>query len=232
MLDPIPAGRFWATYGYNDINVVAEYESLDMFRLDSFTEHKLPFFCEGTGHMVYKNTFYCHKVMTNKIVQYDLLSKRWLGEITLTGAGTHNTYPYESGTFTDIDFAVDELGLWVIYATPISHGNIIVSKINDEDFRIVESWTTNIPKRDVGNTFMICGVLYAVDSFKNVPTFIKYVFNTNTGGSKELGPGNIPFKNTIKREFALNYMLDYNPRDRKLYAWNHNVIEIYPTFSN
>jgi hypothetical protein len=41
----------------------------------------------------------------------------------------------------------------------------------------------------------------------------------------------IIFPNTIDDKFAKNYMLDYNPIDRKLYAWNHGRVEIYSVFS-
>lgn len=229
MKDPIPGGQIWVTYGYSDLNEIAEFDSHRSFTFDTATKkHTLPFFCEGTGHVVYKNCLYCHKVMTNKIVKFNLMEGRWVGELPLPGgAGSHNTYPYESGIFTDVDFAIDELGLWVIYATQTSRGHIVISKLDDLNFVITQSWTTDILKVDVGNAFMICGVLYCVDSFKKVPTFIKYIYDTNNGGKRVLAEGVLPFKNSISTNYAQNYMLDYNPLDEKLYAWNHGRIEIY-----
>jgi hypothetical protein len=61
---------------------------------------------------------------------------------------------------------------------------IVILKFDDEMLEITETWVTSIPKTKVGNTFMICGILYATDSYENIPTFIKYSFNTNNGGSK------------------------------------------------
>jgi hypothetical protein len=63
------------------------------------------------------NTPLSNAYWTNKIVKYNLLQKKWEKEITLPDAGVHNKYPYQSGKFTDIDFAIDEKGLWVILAT-------------------------------------------------------------------------------------------------------------------
>lgn len=160
------------------------------------------------------------------------MESRWLGELELPGAGVHNAYPYQSDRFSDIDFATDEYGLWVIYASSASSGNVVISKINEDNFTISETWTTLIPKRTVGNTFMICGILYATDSYTNSPTYIKYIYNTQNGGNKELKSTEITFTNTIRNEFVSNYMLDYNPLDRKLYSWNHGRIEIYSTMSS
>ena len=39
-----------------------------------------------------------------------------------------NTSPYYPMVSTDIDFNVDETGLWVIYATEENNGNIVLSK--------------------------------------------------------------------------------------------------------
>ena len=74
---------------------------------------------------------------------------------------------------------------------------------------------------------MICGVLYATDSYDKTPTYIKYVYDTNTGGGKVLSSKDIPFANAIGSSYAHTYMLDYNPMDRKLLAWNHGRVEIY-----
>lgn len=169
--------------------------------------------------------------MSNKIVKYNLLQKKWEKEVALDNAGVHNKYPYQSGKFSDIDFAVDEKGLWVIYATTYSNGNIVIVKLNDDTLEILETWVTNIPKTKVGNAFMICGVMYATDSYENIPTFIKYSFNTNNGGSKVLKDNQIIFPNTIDDKFAKNYMLDYNPIQKKLYAWNHGRVEVYSVSS-
>ncbi|KAK3084173.1 hypothetical protein FSP39_009410 [Pinctada imbricata] len=229
MKDPIHAGQIWVSYGHSDINQIIAFKNFDDFGLNiaSIKQIMLPFFCEGTGGVVFENMLYCHKMMTNKIVKYNIMEGRWIGELELVGAGAHNAFPYQSGLFSDVDFAVDEYGLWVIYATEISHGNIMIAKIAEQDFTVSETWMTQIPKREVGNSFMICGVLYAIDSYDKTPSFIKYIYNTNTGGGKILSPSDIPFVNAIQSTYVHTYMLDYNPMERKLFAWNHGRVEIY-----
>ena len=99
MKDPIHAGQIWVTYGYSDIDKVTAFKDFEDFELNiaSVKVISLPFFCEGTGAVVYENILYCHKMMTNKIVKYNLIENRWVGEIELAGAGSHNAFPYQSG---------------------------------------------------------------------------------------------------------------------------------------
>ena len=49
-------------------------------------------------------------------------------EEILPRANYHGTSPYGPDLYGDIDLAVDESGLWAIYATEANDGNIVVSK--------------------------------------------------------------------------------------------------------
>ncbi|KAL3857329.1 hypothetical protein ACJMK2_012007 [Sinanodonta woodiana] len=229
MRDPFTIDKMWVTFGYTDINQITEYNSLKDLKFELVGKtYELPFFCIGTGHVVFKKALFCQKMFTSKIVKYDLAQNRWMGERQLENVGVHNTYPYQSGKFSDIDFAVDELGLWMVYATNESKGNIVISKINPDDLSFEQTWITEIPKRSVGNTFMICGILYATDSYEQIPTYIKYMYDTNTVKEKILTEKQLPFRNSLKSEYARVYTLDYSPADRVLYSWNHGHVEIFP----
>lgn len=190
--------------------------------------HELPFSCVGTGHVVYKQVLYCQKMFTNKIVRYSLKESRWLAERQLEHVGRHETFPYQSGKHSDLDFAIDETGLWLIYATNSSRGHIVISKLNEEDLTFEKTWVTDILKKDVGNAFIICGVLYAVDAYDKVPTYVKYTFDTNTAKQRTLDKQLLPFRNSLTGDFARTYALDYSPSDKALYAWNNGNVEIYP----
>lgn len=219
----------WVTYGYQNVNEVTEYNSMQEFKFESIGKlYELPFSCVGTGHVIYKKILYCQKMYTRKIVRYSLEESRWLGEKMLDNVGIHDTFPYQSGKFSDLDFAVDEVGLWLIYATNASRGNIVISKIIEDDLSFERSWVTDIPKRNVGNAFIICGILYATDSFKNIPTYIKYTFDTIKASQTTLSPKDIPFKNSVGGDFARVYSLDYSAGDKALYSWNNGRVEIYP----
>ena len=86
--------------------------------------------------------------------------------------------------------------MWAIYATNTSAGKLVISKIDHKKMELGKTWMTSYPKSSLGNAFMICGTLYATDSHRDVPTFIRYVYNTETGEEQVLQPGEMPFLNS------------------------------------
>ena len=67
--------------------------------------------------------------------------------------------------------------------------------------------------RSIGNAFVACGVIYLIDDVLRNPTTINYAYDTKTG--TQWNP-NLQFTN----QYGYNSMVDYNPRDRLLYAWD------------
>uniref|UniRef100_A0A0B7AKT6 Olfactomedin-like domain-containing protein n=1 Tax=Arion vulgaris TaxID=1028688 RepID=A0A0B7AKT6_9EUPU len=202
----------------------------------------LPFSCSGTGHVVYRRHFYCHKHDSNLIVKYHLKKMDLIAEVALPGAMFGNTAPYSSGENTDIDLAVDELGLWAIYATKDSAGNMVISQIDHKKMEIQRTWRTSYAKKQIGNAFMICGVLYAVNSHKDTPTYIRYIYNTDTNKEQTLEKGEIAFLNsallgmsdmapmTVENKSSNTVMLSYDYRTSSLYSWNNKRIEVFPLY--
>ncbi|CAL1537066.1 unnamed protein product [Lymnaea stagnalis] len=202
----------------------------------------LPFFCVGTGHAVYRRHFYCQKQGTNMIVKYHLKKMDIVSELVLPGATFGNVFPYSSGVDTDVDLAVDEYGLWAIYATEASAGKMVVSKIDHKEMEILKTWMTSYPKKHIGNAFMICGTLYATNSHKDAPTFVKYMFNTDTGTEKFLERGELPFPNSAllgmvapdegqkTNKSANSVMLGYDFRTAELHSWSNGRIERFPVY--
>ena len=66
----------------------------------------------------------------------------------------------------------------------------------------------------MGNAFVACGVIYCIDSYNSRSTTINFAYDTKTG--KQWNP-NIQFTN----QYGYNYMVDYNPREKMLYAWDN-----------
>ncbi|WAR02595.1 MYOC-like protein [Mya arenaria] len=156
----------------------------------------------------------------NELSQYTSIKEaRFLGERQLEHVGVHDSFPYQSGKNRHID----ETGLWVIYATNSSNGCIVISKLN-EDVSFEDTWQ----KKHVGNAFIICVILYATNAYDEVPTFIKYTFDTRTTRGKVLEPGVLPFRNSVSGDYAKVYALDYSPSDKPLYSWNNGRVEIFP----
>uniref|UniRef100_A0AC11EEN1 Myocilin n=1 Tax=Ovis aries TaxID=9940 RepID=A0AC11EEN1_SHEEP len=152
------------------------------------------------------------------VLRYDLRTEALKAEKEIPGAGYHGQFPYSWGGYTDIDLAVDEIGLWVIYSTEAAKGAIVLSKLNPETLELEQTWETNIRKQSVANAFIICGTLYTVSSYSSPDATVNFAYDTGTGSSKAL---TVPFKNRYK----YSSMIDYNPLERKLFAWdNFNMV--------
>ncbi|CAG5114882.1 unnamed protein product, partial [Candidula unifasciata] len=191
---------------------------------------------------VSRRHFYCHKTDTNLIVKYNLKRKEIVSELALPGAKFGNSQPYTSGANTDIDLAVDELGLWAIYATDANLGNMVIAKIDHKKMEIERTWSTTYLKRQVGNAFMICGTLYATNSHSHSPTFIRYMYNTETNKDQILEDGVVPLANSaslglvgatgapIGNKASNSVMLSYDFRTSSLYSWNNGRVELFPVY--
>jgi len=85
------------------------------------TVHELDEAYTGTGHVVYDGSFYYHRVGSREVIRYDLTRKTITGRIFLADVQFDgDDYLYDS-EFNYVDLAVDENGLWAIYAP--AHNN-------------------------------------------------------------------------------------------------------------
>ncbi|XP_016076882.1 PREDICTED: myocilin [Miniopterus natalensis] len=180
--------------------------------------HVLPRLLESTGAVVYGGSLYFQGAESRTLIRYELSTETVKAEKDVPGAGYHGQFPYSWGGYTDIDLAVDESGLWVIYSTEEAKGAIVLSKLNPESLEREQTWETNIRKQSVANAFVICGTLYTVSSYSSPDATVNFAYDTGTGTSKALA---IPFKN----RYRYSSMIDYNPLERKLFAWdNFNMV--------
>ncbi|XP_075567620.1 adhesion G protein-coupled receptor L2 isoform X7 [Pelecanus crispus] len=208
-------------------DTLIEYASLEDFQNGrQQTTYKLPNRVDGTGFVVYDGAVFFNKERTRNIVKFDLRTRIKSGEAIINYANYHDTSPYRWGGKTDIDLAVDENGLWVIYATEQNNGMIVISQLNPYTLRFEATWETTYDKRAASNAFMICGVLYVVRSVyqdnesETGKNTIDYIYNTRLSRGEHV---DIPFPNQYQYIAAV----DYNPRDNQLYVWNNNFILRY-----
>ncbi|XP_042675993.1 adhesion G protein-coupled receptor L2 isoform X11 [Centrocercus urophasianus] len=208
-------------------DTLIEYASLEDFQNGrQQTTYKLPNRVDGTGFVVYDGAVFFNKERTRNIVKFDLRTRIKSGEAIINYANYHDTSPYRWGGKTDIDLAVDENGLWVIYATEQNNGMIVISQLNPYTLRFEATWETTYDKRAASNAFMICGVLYVVRSVyqdnesETGRNSIDYIYNTRLSRGEHV---DIPFPNQYQYIAAV----DYNPRDNQLYVWNNNFILRY-----
>uniref|UniRef100_A0A672NXY5 Adhesion G protein-coupled receptor L3-like n=1 Tax=Sinocyclocheilus grahami TaxID=75366 RepID=A0A672NXY5_SINGR len=208
-------------------DTLTEYSSKEDFIAGRpTTTYKLPHRVDGTGFVVYDGALFFNKERTRNIVKFDLRTRIKSGEAIIANANYHDTSPYRWGGKSDIDLAVDENGLWVIYATEQNNGRIVVSQLNPYTLRVEGSWDTTYDKRSASNAFMICGILYVVksvyedDDNEALGNKIDYMYNTEKSRETQLS---IPFPNSYQYIAAV----DYNPRDNLLYVWNNYHVVIY-----
>ncbi|XP_043090588.1 adhesion G protein-coupled receptor L1-like [Puntigrus tetrazona] len=228
--DPLQAGDRlyvmpWTPYRTDALHEYASWDDYIQNRVT--TTYKLPSRVDGTGFVVYDGAVFYNKERTRNIVKYDLRTRIKSGEAIIATANYHDTSPYRWGGKSDIDLAVDEHGLWVIYATEANSGRLVVSQVNPYTLRFEGTWQTSFEKRMASDAFVACGILYAVrsvyqdDDSEVGGDLILYAYDTRRNREE---PVRIPFPNPYQHISSISY----NPRDNQLYVWNNYIVLRYP----
>ncbi|XP_039391979.1 olfactomedin-4-like isoform X1 [Mauremys reevesii] len=195
----------------------------DLLLLKNARELKIPYGGEGSGTTVYNNFMYYNIYNSRDMGKLDLNTNTLAVRKALPNAAYGNRFSYAGVGWQDMDFAVDESGLWVIYSTEDSTGNIMISKLNETTLDVLHTWNTRQYKPSISNAFIICGVLYATRPVNTRKEEIFYTYNTNT---EQEGKISIIMDKMLETIQSINY----NPSDQVLYVYNdgylvkHNLI--------
>ncbi|XP_023272988.1 olfactomedin-4-like [Seriola lalandi dorsalis] len=201
----------------HDFYLYSDYEKLIL--RSAFKHHDIPSGWEGTGnnYIVHGNTIYYQHNTPFSMTKLNLTSSRYDSRV-IPAASTRFSYSYSDNQ--NMDFAADENGLWVMYASEESKGKIVLAKIDEKSFGIADEWETGVFKQLAGNAFMACGVMYATRSVDLNTEEIYYAFDSKT---KEENHLNIRFQKFLEKYTNL----DYNPTDQKLYMYNDGYYVSY-----
>ncbi|XP_013387752.1 olfactomedin-like protein 2A [Lingula anatina] len=177
--------------------------------------------CDGTTHVIRDGYLFCGQHNNLNIMKYRLTD----GQALTTGdlpsdAGVHDVYPYTCASHTDIDVAADEHGLWVVYAN--TSNNIVVSRLDPETLDISDTRViSDHAKTNTAETFIIDGVLFAINS--SPTNYVSYVYDLFRGSGKTLTSTDLPLASgslSADTTWDSFTMVDYNPRDGKLYVYS------------
>ncbi|CAB3408630.1 unnamed protein product [Caenorhabditis bovis] len=237
MRDALPATtkaakRRWVTDGFAS-PVLYEYE--DERQLSDKVQkikYYVDYLASGTGNVVYNGSYYYHKHGTTNLVKYELESSIQ-SEVELDPRMAHidcgrlPDHTFEECNSTDrhgwlynrphnyVDFAVDENGLWVIYADA-EFETIKVAKI-EPNLYIVSRWDVDVNATDIADAFVMCGVMYGLKSGEELQTTITHAFDLYRNDSI---PGQVEWYNPYQ---GLT-MLHYNPLDARLYFFDNSSL--------
>ncbi|KAK3535357.1 hypothetical protein QTP70_010018 [Hemibagrus guttatus] len=180
----------------------------------------------GPNVVQYGDALYYGCYNTPAVCRFNISTRSVTNTPLPQNSGFNNKFPFghldATYIYTDLDFATDESGVWVVYTAPDNFGNVILSEvIEGNPPSLGRSWRTSLHKRTATNTFMACGVLYATRFLDKQTEEIFYSFDTET--MEERYDLNIHLKKMQTNIQSLNY----NPQDRMLYAYSDAYIVSY-----
>ncbi|KAJ8924524.1 hypothetical protein NQ315_007322 [Exocentrus adspersus] len=210
--------KFWVTHE-NKSNVLYEYDNKTMFRRDTPNkEYHLDHPFGGNSHVVYKGAFFYNVKDTSRIIKFHLKNQSMVS-LDLPTNNTKLKRLY-SGQYNYMDFSVDDNGLWVIFAVPDSN-NTAVMKVDVITMKPEYIWNISLDHHKVGEMFIVCGVLYAVDSVTERNSKIRFAMDLYKNTLLDV---NLSFSNPFRK----TTMLGYNPKNTELYSWDKGNQLTYP----
>ncbi|XP_064619267.1 gliomedin-like isoform X3 [Lineus longissimus] len=221
--DPVniaDGAKVWSTSHFHG-KYLKEYASFKDFQDDKVAKvYELHDRYFGTGHLVFRGAFYYQKASTNVIVKYDLSSGFQTDVLIPDSAFKGSKYLYET-EYNYYDLSVDENGLWVIFGSLNDDDGLMVSKLDAGNLQLLKSWRLDVKHNTYGNGFIVCGVLYLVESTKVITSRLSYAYDLYKNRQLD-----VDIK--IVNPFEKNNMVSYTYRENRIYGWDNGNQITYP----
>ncbi|XP_058066381.1 uncharacterized protein LOC131216002 [Anopheles bellator] len=212
--------KVWATRE-NDTNRLFEFANKTTYRNNVATKtYRLERPFRGNAHVVYNGSFYYNERNSPRIVKYDLNVERQTAMTELEGVTTNGSNYLYTTEINYMDFNVDDNGLWVIYGTPDSNNTMVV-KLNENNLTVQYGWNISVNHHKVGEMFIVCGVLYAIDSVTERNTKIRLALDLY---HSKLLDVSLAFTNPFRKTTTVGY----NFKNKELYTWDRGNQLTYP----
>ncbi|CAG9762337.1 unnamed protein product [Ceutorhynchus assimilis] len=215
-------GFIWVT-NETSSNELIEYRNKSAYRKnDPSNVYRLDHPFGGNAHVVFNGSFFYNIKGTKRILKYNLANKNTVS-LDLPGDMNRTSKLY-SGQYNYVDFSVDENGLWLIFAVSESN-NTAIMKVDIDPMTPNYIWNISIDHHKVGEMFIACGVLYAVDSISDRTSKIRFALDLYKNVLLDV---NLQFSNPFRK----TTMLSYNHKTKELYSWDKGNQLTYPVRSH
>ncbi|XP_023227334.1 noelin-like [Centruroides sculpturatus] len=211
--------KLWMTID-TDPDLLYEYSDKEAFRKDNCTKkYTLPYKFVGNGQVIHNGSFYYHRENTNQLIKFELQS----GTITISSIPDASHQPDQflySTRHNFMDVGVDENGMWLVYSN-LHNTNTMVRKLNPDTLNTEGVWNISLDHRHAGEMFVVCGVLYVVQSATEWKSHIASAYDLY---GNQMVHVSLDFTNPFRQ----NTMISYNPRYAFIYTWDKGNQLIYP----
>lgn len=219
------SGKVYVFNGTDD-DTIYEFTSVQDFTRSPGTslakQLKLPSAWRGTGHVVYNShVYYVKQADEVTVVKFDMKNNSATDSAVFP---VQDHIPvYDLSSETAMDLAVDEEGLWAIYATRQNDRYISLAKMDANTLDIEQMWDTTCPRENAEAAFVICGMLYVVYNTQQPGrSRVQCVFDVNEMVTNEEAP--LVY---FPKRYGTHASLKYNPQEQLLYAWDDGYQILY-----
>ncbi|XP_059081824.1 uncharacterized protein LOC131879496 [Tigriopus californicus] len=219
--------KVWTTDSQHS-QTLLEYNNKTMFRMNTPSKNlTLPLPFTGNNHVVYNGSFFYFHLESESIIKYDLktrFSKRLKiprNRVVVANGGdllTQLYNPKQVGSY--FDFSTDENGLWGMFGLALDN-NTVVMKIDPMSLEISYMWNISLNHNQVSEMFVVCGVLYGIDSVYERTTRIRFALDLYKNKLIDI---ELPFTNP----FGFSTMIGYNPRIQSMVTCDGGNQLTYP----